>query len=56
MDEVTPWIKDYFLNLATTYGSDFETVPPAEKVRRCQLKKVRRLSLFNVTTDIDLGG
>ncbi|KAF9778951.1 hypothetical protein BJ322DRAFT_1173015 [Thelephora terrestris] len=40
MNEVTPWIKDYFLNLATTHGSDFNTVPPAPKLKKCQLRKV----------------
>lgn len=41
MDDVKPWIKDYFLILATKYGSKFDTAPPTEKVKRCQLKKVR---------------
>ena len=40
MNEVTPWISDYFINLATTYGSKYHTASPAEKLRKCQLKKV----------------
>ena len=45
MDDVKPWIKAYFLNLATTYGSNFDSAPPVEKVKKCQLKKVRRVVL-----------
>ena len=40
MNEVTPWISDYFTNLATIYGSDYLSAPPVEKLRKCQLKKV----------------
>ena len=43
MNEVTPWISDYFTNLATAYGSNYNTVPPAEKLKKCQLKKVRKI-------------
>lgn len=56
MDEVTPWIKDYFLHLATIYGSHFDTVPPTEKVKRCQLKKVRRAVSIHKTTGIIFWG
>lgn len=42
MDEVKPWISDYFINLATTHGSQFYSAPPVEKTRKCQLKKVRQ--------------
>jgi hypothetical protein len=41
MDEVTPWVSDYFLNLATSYGSDYKTFPATKKAKKCQLKKVR---------------
>lgn len=41
MDEVAPWIKEFFLNLATTLGSNYNTLPPIERSRKCQLKKVR---------------
>ena len=40
MNELTPWIRDYFLNLATLHGSSYNTAPPVEKTRRCQLKRV----------------
>lgn len=45
MNEVTPWIKSYFLSLATTHGSDYNTLPPVGKVKKCQLKKVRKAIL-----------
>ena len=42
MNEVTPWISDYFTNLAITYGSSYNDAPKTEKLKRCQLKKVRK--------------
>jgi len=44
MNEVTPWISDYFTNLATTYGSNYLSAPPVEKLRKCQVKKVYRVA------------
>jgi len=49
MNEVTPWISDYFTNLATTYGSNYLAAPPMEKLRKCQLKKVCRAVSVRLT-------
>ena len=49
MNEVTPWISDYFKNLATTYGSSYDAAPPTEKLRKCQLKRVRQASPLQST-------
>ena len=36
-----PWILDYLMDIAETYGGDLASVPKSEKPYRAQIIKVR---------------
>lgn len=44
----SPWIRDYLIDVAETYGAQLYNAPVSEKKKRVQLTDVRSLSLYSL--------
>lgn len=55
-DALLPWIRDYLISAAETYGANIANLPLYPKNKKVQLTQVRTATVFSTPTSVATSG